>query len=251
MRNDIIIFRGPSISSEEARKYSDAIFLPPAKQGDMYKAYSQYKPKAMGLIDGNFERIPSPWHKEILYLISQGVKVFGASSMGALRASELDMFGMFGIGEIYDQYSCGLIDDDDEVAILHAPAEMDYTPLSDAMVDIRATLELAENHGVLTPDLKIYLEHFYKRSFYKERKYHNGISFFKHSYPDTMQSFSEWLKENKIHQKRDDAILLLKIIQRYEVFPNNNFQFNNTVYWHNLKFTIDQQITQQLQEELV
>jgi len=39
--------------------------------------------------------------------MSRGVHVFGASSMGALRAAELAAFGMVGFGRIYDLFRTG------------------------------------------------------------------------------------------------------------------------------------------------
>ncbi|MEJ0097006.1 MAG: TfuA-like protein [Bauldia sp.] len=43
----------------------------------------------IGLVDGVFENVASVWHKEILYALSEGVQVFGAASMGALRAADV------------------------------------------------------------------------------------------------------------------------------------------------------------------
>jgi hypothetical protein len=240
MRNEIIIFRGPSISGYEAKNIlSNAIYLPPAMQGDMYRAYREYRPKAMGLIDGNFERIPSPWHKEILYLMSQGVKIFGASSMGALRAAELDVYGMIGIGQIYQQYAQNIVEDDDEVGILHAPKELDYKPISDAMVDIRLSLIKARRENIISESLKGKLETFYKNRYYKDRSYDAGIAHFKNLNSDEIVEFENWLPFNKVEQKKADAILLLEEIQNHEGYRNPDFQFENTVYWHNLKFMID------------
>ena len=244
MRSEIVIFRGPSISEEESKKHlPNAVYLPPAMQGDMYLAYQRYKPKAMGLIDGNFERIPSPWHKEILYLISQGVKVFGAASMGALRAAELDDFGMIGVGEIYHNFTQNIIEDDDEVAILHAPPELNYQPISDAMLDIRLTLQKAQKNRILSAPLKEKLECFFKDSFYKERLYQNGIDYFYNGYQDEITRFQNWLPFNKVTQKKQDAISLLNVIPLYPNYNNLDFQFENTVYWHNLKTVLDDQIT--------
>ena len=45
--------------------------------------------EAIGIIDGYFERVPSVWHKEILWAMAEGIHVFGSASMGALRAAEL------------------------------------------------------------------------------------------------------------------------------------------------------------------
>lgn len=242
MRDDIVIFRGPSIPLHEAQKYSDAIMLPPAKQGDMYKAYLKYRPKAMGLIDGHFENVPSPWHKEILYLLSQGVCIYGASSMGALRASELDRFGMVGIGAVYENFANKVIEDDDEVAITHAPSQLDYIPLSVAMVDIRATLDRAVAEHVISPRLSEELLGYYKKCFYKERAYDVGINHMRHMRPEwdnALAVFKSWLHDNKVEQKKQDAIRLLQVIPSYAETKAVDFKMHNTVYWHNLKFTID------------
>ena len=60
------------------------------------------RPAVIGIIDGYFEIVPTVWHKEILWAMAQGIHVFGAASIGALRAAELDAFGMRGIGRIYE-----------------------------------------------------------------------------------------------------------------------------------------------------
>ena len=53
-----------------------------------------------------------------------GIHVYGAASIGALRAAELDAFGMRGIGRIYEDFREGVLEDDDEVAVLHGPEEL-------------------------------------------------------------------------------------------------------------------------------
>ena len=72
--------------------------------------------------------MPTVWHKEILWAMAQGIHVFGAASIGALRAAELDAFGMRGIGRIYEAFRDGVLEDDDEVAVLHGPEELGYPP---------------------------------------------------------------------------------------------------------------------------
>jgi hypothetical protein len=47
---------------------------------------------------------------------------------------------MIGVGEIYRGYRTGTLTDDGDVALLHAPAEVGYRPLTVALVDLRATL---------------------------------------------------------------------------------------------------------------
>ncbi len=61
----------------------------------------------VGLIDGAFAETRAVWHREILWALSQGIHVFGAASMGALRAVELAPFGMRGVGTVYRAYQTG------------------------------------------------------------------------------------------------------------------------------------------------
>src|SRR5205823_983384 len=122
-------------------------------------------------IDGYFERQPAVWHKEILGAMSRGIHVFGAASMGALRAAELEVFGMEGVGSIFEAYRTGALEDDDEVAVAQAPAELGFRALSDAMVDIRHTLELAVEASVLTAPIAAALESIAKALFYPDRRY--------------------------------------------------------------------------------
>ena len=82
------VFLGPSLPLDQARAILDAIYLPPVQQGDLLRLL-ELKPRYVGIIDGYFETVPAVWHKEILLAMSQGVHVFGAASMGALRAAEL------------------------------------------------------------------------------------------------------------------------------------------------------------------
>ncbi len=97
---NVIVFTGPTLSASDARKELEALYLPPAAQGDVYRA-ARTRPVAIGIIDGVFDQVPSVWHKEILWAMSQGIHVFGSASMGALRAAEIAAFGMTGVGEIF------------------------------------------------------------------------------------------------------------------------------------------------------
>jgi hypothetical protein len=56
-----------------------------------------------------------------------------------------------GIGDVFRAYHDGRIEDNDEVALQHGPAELGYVPLTEAMANVRATLATAIRAGVLTP----------------------------------------------------------------------------------------------------
>jgi hypothetical protein len=142
----ISVFAGPSLAGWVATP--PFARLPPAGAGDML-ALLAGPPHTVVLIDGVFGSRPAVWHKEILMLLARGFRVIGAASMGALRAAELDRFGMIGCGAIYRAYADGRITADDEVAVLHAPAALGSAPLSLAQVNVRATLCRAVRAGVM------------------------------------------------------------------------------------------------------
>ena len=83
----------------------------PARKGDILQAVRGDHCSQIVLIDGRFHQTPSVWHKEIIYALVNGVRVIGASSMGALRAAECWRYGMIGIGKIFERYRDGETDD--------------------------------------------------------------------------------------------------------------------------------------------
>ena len=134
-----VLFAGPSLHGSTKTVDPSITLLPPAAQGDIVAAVHRGV-SVIGLIDGVYESIAAIWHKEILFAMSEGVQVIGGASLGALRAAECAAFGMIGVGEIFHDYQSGNIVDDSDVAILHAPKELGYRPLTEAMVDVRATV---------------------------------------------------------------------------------------------------------------
>lgn len=95
-----VIFAGLTLFGADVRPGTDYELRPPARQGDVHRAIMQGA-NVIGLIDGIYEHVPAIWHTRILFGLSHGVHIFGAASMGALRAAERAAFGMVGIGEIW------------------------------------------------------------------------------------------------------------------------------------------------------
>ena len=143
------VFLGPSAPLAVVPAAVDA--FGPALSGSIYAAVKAGY-RIIGLIDGMFGNTPSVWHKEILFALHSGVEVIGGASMGALRTSELWQYGMHGAGRIYRYYRSGAVTDDDEVCVTHAIREMDYSPISEAMINIRRTLRRLGRNGVVAPD---------------------------------------------------------------------------------------------------
>jgi hypothetical protein len=211
-----IIFAGPSLPPQQ--RPADALFdwRPPLRQGELYRA-ALARPAAIGIVDGYFEVVPTVWHKEILWAMAEGIAVFGAASIGALRAAELDRFGMRGIGLVYEAFRDGILEDDDEVALSHGPEELGYPPLTEAMVDIRATLAAASRAGVLAEASADALVGIAKRLFYKERTYQGILDAAVASGwpPAALRGFAQWLPTGHIEQKRRDAEAMLAAIRAH------------------------------------
>lgn len=232
----VFIFLGPTLSWQDARTELDATYLPPVAQGDLYRA-AREKPFAIGIIDGYFERLPAVWHKEILWALSQRIHVFGAASMGALRAAELARFGMQGVGEIYQAFASGQIEDDDEVAVAHGDASSGFRAASEAMVNIRATLAQAQAQGVIAGDLRRRLETLAKDTFYPERSYpHILARGRRQGLPEQeIEALRTFVASNRVDQKRLDAQSLLRAVRdccSAGVAPNAPaFTFQHTEAW--------------------
>lgn len=236
MSSPVIVFLGPSLPVSEARRALSADFRPPVAQGDVLRAVAD-RPAAIAIIDGYFENMPAVWHKEILFALSRGIPVLGAASMGALRAAELHAFGMEGVGAIFDAFADGRLEDDDEVAVTHGPAELGYPVLSEAMVNIRRTLSDAFAQNILSGMTRNLLQDLAKDLPYRERNYGRVLREAEEEGADRGElcAFREWLPTGRADQKREDALLLLATLRTkaaagtLSVRPS--FAFEHTTMW--------------------
>lgn len=143
----IVVFLGPSLSWDVGRTLIRAEFRPPARQGDVFAAIDDGA-SAIVLIDGVFDSQPSVWHHELIAAHACGLRVFGASSMGALRAAELPDV-VEPLGEIAQHYVSGEWNDDAYVALLHGDERSGFRSLSVPWVNVFASLREARELGAI------------------------------------------------------------------------------------------------------
>ncbi|TPE49915.1 TfuA-like protein [Amaricoccus solimangrovi] len=204
-----VVFAGPSLGSMPVPPPGVEI-RGPAVAGDLHAATCAGV-AVIGLVDGAFEDRPTVWHKEILFALSQGVRVLGAASLGALRAVECASFGMEGVGEIFARFRDGGLEDDAELALVFGPAEMGYPALSVPLVNIRATLERAEAEGILGSGEVRGMLALARAVFFKELTWPRllsgaaGIGWA----PETAARFAGWLPGGAVDLKRADAQALI------------------------------------------
>jgi hypothetical protein len=155
-------------------------------------------------------------HKEVIFALEGGARVLGASSMGALRASELDVYGMEGIGLIYEAYKSGHLVSDDEVALIFDP--FTWEPLSEPLVNIRFNLDLAWQQGKIKSSTRDKLFRYAQSIYFPERTYERMMKDSEGQVPaGELQHFREFLAKEKRDFKMEDACLAL---QRLLVIAN-------------------------------
>lgn len=208
----IIVFTGPSIHPDEAIEILNADYRPPVARGDIIKALKD-DPDLIAIIDGVFHKEPAVSHKEILEAIKKGVTLVGGASMGALRASELDDFGMIGVGRVYQDYSNGIIESDDDVAVVINPETLEQ--LSEALISMNYTFKRALDEGVIDEIEFNILVKTAKSIYYPKRNYNrvfkdSGLEMIR------IKDLQKFLDENKVDVKREDAIAVLKYIRKLE-----------------------------------
>jgi hypothetical protein len=231
-----VVFAGPSLAGSQSRGDSPTVeFRSPAALGDITKAVLEGA-TVIGLVDGVFENVAAVWHKEILYALSEGVAVFGAASMGALRAAECAPYGMIGVGTIYAAYASGEIVDDDAVAQVHGPEELDYVALSEPLVNIEATIDVLQRRHLLTTDEVLLLRTTAREMFFKERTYENILAAV--TLPsDRLADIAVSIRGCRRDLKGEEAELLVAHVAAApdrRLTPPAHWQFQETSIWREL-----------------
>jgi len=215
-----VLFAGPSLHGADwsAKRPADFDAIEvrgPAAQGDIARAVVEGA-SVIALVDGRFEDIAAVWHKELLYALEQGVQVFGAASMGALRAAECADYGMIGVGKVFERYRSGALEDDAAVAQLHAPAEMGYAPYTEALVNVEATLERFLKLQAITEAEAARLDSAARTLFFKERTYARILAEAGLGDSERGRRLAELIKRCGVDQKREDALVLFAYLAYVE-----------------------------------
>lgn len=214
--NKPIVYLGPTLSREEAIKILDADYRDPAKKGDflMLSRDSDEK-KYVGFVDGVFLHDYPPSPIEVYHLATRkNIDLIGASSLGALRAVELEKFGMKGIGKIFQLYKNGIINADDEVAVTFV--RENNILQSEAMIDIRFNLFLAYKKGIITNQTKKRIAKIAKNIYFPFRNYEDILKLTHQQFPsiyNELESFRSYILKNRDSLKARDAIKLLKYLK--------------------------------------
>jgi hypothetical protein len=208
MRHEIVVFLGPSLDRQTAKGLVEAWILPAAKRGDIAAAVAGGA-RVITLIDGVFFQDNAVGHREILSALQSGVRVIGSSSMGALRAAELDVLGMEGVGVIYGLYRDGVLTSDDEVALVYDPVT--GTALSEPLINIRCTLKRAEEEGVIDHEAAAVLLDTAASLYFPDRVWDRILEEAAFRLPaGVIRKISGFVRTGAVDQKREDAVAALE-----------------------------------------
>jgi hypothetical protein len=206
-----ILFSGPTlhglVRDGRIETAPDLVCRPPARQGDIFAAVEDGA-TVIGLVDGRFDDVAAPWHKEILHALSLGCTVLGAGSLGALRAAECAAFGMIGIGRVYESYASGARFDDSDVAQVHGPDEMEHLPLSEPRVNVEATLDALRDAGALDAATHARLTAAARRIHFADLSM-GAVAEAASDDPAEVRRIAELLVAARVDQKRRDALELV------------------------------------------
>ena len=177
------VFAGPSLPAVDRIALDGVTYLPPASRYDVLRAAKEYD--AVLLIDGVFHHDLAPSPKECFEALSHA-RMFGASSMGALRATECAPYGFTPLGAIARWYTSGRIDGDDEVAVLTNPKTQ--AALSVPLVNVRYLAWRAVRRGLLRAADGVALVAGARRIFYMERTWEDVLDLAPSEHHDALRT---------------------------------------------------------------
>lgn len=144
-----LVFVGPTVAANDVHQlFPGAELRPPIRRYDLHLArmlgYSVFV-----IIDGVFAQTDAISPREVVDVVQDGALVFGAASMGALRAVDCAPVGAIGSGSIYRLFRRGILEREDEVAVTFIP-ERPFPALTLAMAAVRLTLNRAVRQNRLS-----------------------------------------------------------------------------------------------------
>lgn len=206
----ILIFAGPTISRQKILQHLDATILPPPCQGDILTALDEYSPQAIGIIDTAFPR--SAWVSEVHYALRSGVAVYGAGAQGALRAVELQDYGMKGCGKIYHSFATEQQSDDAALLSSYIEQNGKFIKTSESLVNVLATVRSAHMAGMLDDGACNRLLQRAREVYWQERTWDHILLPELFASIEAYKKAADWVKDNPVDIQEQDAIELLQAI---------------------------------------
>jgi len=189
---DTIVFVGGSLNKKDVetykRKNQEVVFTKPAEQGDFFAVILENYKNVL-LFDAYFYQKYSCTTLELLIAMQEGVNIIGSSSVGAMRAIELDNYGMIGSGYVYEYFK------KQEIKPYHIVAQTydnEDQKITIPLVEVIYFLGLASKQKIITKNI-------YK----KLLSIANNIHFTCLSYPYFFKRIDDKIDENILENLKE------------------------------------------------
>lgn len=149
---EAVLFAGPTLYGLRGKPLdvpTEIEVRPPVRRGQIAALTAERPPGCIILADGLFHQGLSVGHAELRQAAGNGWRLWGLSSMGAIRAWEMRYHGMTGFGQVYAHFAQEDDFQDDEVALLHE-SQPPYAPASEPLVHLRTALTDWQRKGWLS-----------------------------------------------------------------------------------------------------
>jgi hypothetical protein len=209
-----IVYTGPSLPRKIAEEIlPSADVRPPIRRGDLPKAMGE-TPHLIAIIDGELYKTPTVSPKEILRALDMGIIVIGAAGVGALRATELEQYGMGGIGTIFQWFKNEQLFEDDAVMVKYNQCTCER--LSDPLVNMIFGFSRAVRDGIITPNDERILLAIARKIYFLDRTYSRVFQEAEVSVPrERLSALSDYLSLHECDLQRRDAVCLLQSVPWY------------------------------------
>lgn len=163
------VYAGLSIAEDEVRGVlADATVAPPVQRGDLH-ADIDAGHRVVAIIDGRFQQSLAVSVGEIMDGLRNGLRIYGASSMGALRAAELDAYGMIGHGAVYEHIRATACFRDDYLGQLFFEGIPKHKNPSVPYINVHIALCQLHDRGVINDETRTVIDGLYERLHFSER----------------------------------------------------------------------------------
>ena len=217
MPSVIKVYAGLSAQSSDVQSIlPGARCAPPVQRGDIL-ADIEDGVNSILILDGLFHQALSVSPSEIMDALRRGIRVFGASSMGALRAAELEAYGMVGVGEIFEHIRNADAFRDDFLGQVFIDGWPQIQEASVTYVEFEINLTLLLRRRRISRATYDYLSALYAELHYTERNLPTLAARVRHERrtPEPLLSAATCALSTMTRPKHRDARKAMRIVSRY------------------------------------
>jgi YcaO-like protein with predicted kinase domain len=213
----IKVYAGLSAQSSDVRSIlPDARYAPPIQRGDILSDIEDGVNSIL-ILDGLFHQALSVSPSEIMDALRRGIRVFGASSMGALRAAELEAYGMVGIGEVFEHIRSADAFRDDFLGQVFVDGWPQIQEESVTYVEFEINLKSLLRRRRISRDTYEYLSALYAELHYAERNLTTVTARVRSECrsPEQILSAATCALSTMTRPKHRDARKAMRVVSRY------------------------------------